>query len=92
MWSDPAGALASQYDLFDEEEAQCLDGVVVIDDEGIVRHAMSTSLDCKDAANNALEMVKMLRVYKVDEPEKNPSSKNIRAISPVKINPEKVGI
>jgi len=89
LWSDPAGTLASQYDLFDEEEAQCLDGVVVIDDEGIVRHAMSTSLDCKDAANNALEMVKMLKVYKVDEPEKNPSSRNIRAISPVKINPEK---
>merc|ERR1712128_274896 len=69
LWSDPSGSLSSQYDLFDEEEGQCLDGVVIIDDEGIVRHAMTTSLDCKYTANNTLEMVRMLKVYKVDEPK-----------------------
>merc|ERR1719228_1216304 len=31
LWSDPSGSLASQYDLYDEEEGQCLDGVVIID-------------------------------------------------------------
>jgi len=87
LWSDPSGNLASQYDLFDEEEGQCLDGVVIIDDEGTVRHAMTTSLDCKYTANNTLEMVRMLKVYKVED-TKPTHAESGRAISPVKINPE----
>jgi len=89
LWSDPAGSLASQYDLYDEEEGQCLDGVVIIDDEGIVRHAMTTSLECGDTANNTLEMVRMLKVYKVDEPKPSYGGGAARAVSPVKINTEK---
>jgi len=66
LWSDPSGSLASQYDLYDEEAGQCIDGVVIIDDEGVVRHAMTTSLECTDTATNTLEMTKMLKVYKVE--------------------------
>jgi len=66
LWSDPSGSLASQYDLYDEEAGQCIDGVVIIDDEGLVRHAMTTSLECTDTATNTLEMARMLKVYKVE--------------------------
>ena len=91
LWSDPSGSLASQYDLYDEEEGQCLDGVVIIDDEGTVRHAMTTSLDCRYTANNTLEMVRMLKVYKVED-TKTSHAESVRALSPVKINPEQVGV
>eukprot|EP00092_Neocalanus_flemingeri_P083675 GFUD01105042.1.p1 GENE.GFUD01105042.1~~GFUD01105042.1.p1 ORF type:complete len:496 (-),score=166.67 GFUD01105042.1:124-1611(-) len=84
LWSDPSGSLASQYDLYDEEENQCLDGVVIIDDEGIVRHAMTTSLECGDTANNSLEMVRMLKVYKVDDID---SKKSKPVVLPTKIDP-----
>ena len=67
-----------------------MDGVVIIDDEGIVRHAMTTSLECGYTANNTLEMVRMLKVYKVDEPKPSYGGGGGRAISPVKINTEKV--
>lgn len=69
VWSDPAGDLSSQYDLYDEEENECLDGVVIIDEDGLVRHAMTTSLDFHDTANSTLELVKMLKAYSVDEKE-----------------------
>jgi len=90
LWSDPSGSLASQYDLFDEEESLCIDGVVIIDDEGIVRHAMTTSLECGDTANNTLEMVRMLKVYKVDDADtkkSKPSPAAAGAVTPVKIDP-----
>ena len=61
LWSDPAGALASQYDLFDEEEGVCQEGVVIIDREGKVRHAMSTSLGYDETAECALEVVGLLQ-------------------------------
>ena len=61
LWSDPSGALATQYDLFDEEEGVCQEGVVIIDREGRVRHAMSTSLGCDETAESALELVNMLQ-------------------------------
>ena len=64
LWSDPSGQLATQFDLFDADECQCLDGVVVIDDEGIVRHAMTTSMETEDTATSTLELVKLLKVYK----------------------------
>ena len=72
LWSDPSGQLATQFDLFDAEECQCLDGVVVIDDEGIVRHAMTTSMETEDTATSTLELVKLLKVYK---DETSPDSK-----------------
>ena len=38
--------------------------MVVIDDEGIVRHAMTTSMETEDTAISTLELVKLLKVYK----------------------------
>jgi len=69
IWSDPAGELSSKYDLYDEEENECLDGVVIIDEDGLVRHAMTTSLDFHDTANSTLELVKMLKAYSLDDKE-----------------------
>jgi len=39
---------------------------VIIDDGGVVRHAMSTSLECFDTAKNTFELVNMLKQFKVD--------------------------
>jgi len=94
LWSDPAGSLSDQFDLYDAEENQCLDGVVIIDEMGVVRHAMTTSLECTDTARNTFEMVNMLKKYKVDAKDvKKSSSKTTstpstagRAISPVKLD------
>ena len=61
LWSDPSGQLATQYDLFDEEEGVCQEGVVVVDREGKVRHAMSTSLGCDETAESVLEVVNLLQ-------------------------------
>ena len=61
LWSDPSGALATQYDLFDEEEGVCQEGVVVVDREGKVRHAMSTSLGYDETAESVLEVVNLLQ-------------------------------
>ena len=70
LWSDPSGHFADKFDLFEEEESQCLNGVVVIDDAGVVRHAMTTSLEDQDIADNCLQLVKLLKVYKEDETPK----------------------
>jgi len=102
LWSDPAGSLADQFDLFDEEESLCLDGVVIIDDGGVVRHAMTTSLECSDTATNTFEMVNMLKKCKLDAKDipkpaskSTPSSSSIsnssfasraREVSPVKLD------
>ena len=75
LWSDVSGSLAAQFDLFDEENNQILDGIVVIDDEGVVRHAMTTSLECSDTADNCLELVKILKVYNDKEKKKSPVKK-----------------
>ena len=63
LWSDPSGHLASSFDLFDEEEGQCLQGVVILDSEGLVKHAMTTSMEAGDTAENTLELVRMLRAF-----------------------------
>jgi len=63
LWSDPSGQIASMFDLYDEEEGQCLDGVVILDSEGVVRHAMTTSMECQETAENTLDLVKMLRAF-----------------------------
>merc|ERR1711892_925718 len=34
LWSDVSGNLSDQFDLYDAEEKQCLDGVVIIDEGG----------------------------------------------------------
>lgn len=93
-----SGSLSDQFDLYDAEESQCLDGVVIIDDGGVVRHAMTTSLECTDTARNTFEMVNMLKKYKVDAKDvKKPSAKQTssssssssssgRAVSPVKLD------
>ena len=94
LWSDPAGSLSVQFDLYDAEENQCLDGIVIIDEGGVVRHAMTTSLECTDTAMNTFEMVNMLKKYKVDAKDvKKSSSKTTstssasgRGISPVKLD------
>merc|ERR1719260_159477 len=95
LWSDPSGHFADQFDLYDAEENQCLDGVVIIDDGGVVRHAMTTSLQCSDTAKNTFEMVNMLKKYKVDakdvkkstsKPSSSSSLATGRAMSPVKLD------
>jgi len=93
LWSDVSGNLSDQFDLYDAEEKQCLDGVVIIDEGGVVRHAMTTSLECMDTAKNTFEMVNMLKKYKVDAKDiKKSSSKSTsssssgRAMSPVKLD------
>jgi len=97
LWSDVSGSLSDQFDLYDAEESQCLDGVVIIDDGGVVRHAMTTSLECTDTARNTFEMVNMLKKYKVDAKDvKKSSTKQTtssisssssgRAVSPVKLD------
>ena len=69
------------FDLYDEEEGQCLDGVVILDSEGVVRHAMTTSMGCEETAENSLDLVKMLRAFA-------PPSTN-RVTAPVTENKEK---
>jgi len=93
LWSDVSGNLSDQFDLYDKEENQCLDGVVIIDDAGVVRHAMTTSLECADTAKNTFEMVNMLKKYKVDAKDvkkssSKPSSSSTsgRGVSPVTID------
>jgi len=98
LWSDVSGSLSDQFDLYDAEESQCLDGVVIIDDGGVVRHAMTTSMECTDTARNTFEMVNMLKKYKVDAKDvKKSSSKQTsssssstsssgRAVSPVRLD------
>jgi len=97
LWSDVSGNLSDQFDLYDPEESQCLDGVVIIDDGGVVRHAMTTSLECQDTARNTFEMVNMLKKYKVDAKDMKigsskqtsssmSSSSSGRAVSPVQID------
>jgi len=63
VWSDLSGQLASMFDLYDEEAGQCLEGVVILDGEGVVRHAMTTSMECEETAESSLELVKMLRAF-----------------------------
>merc|ERR1719153_32625 len=95
LWSDPSGNFADQFDLYDAEDNQCLDGVVIIDDGGVVRHAMTTSLQCNDTAKNTFEMVNMLKKYKVDakdvkkstsKPSSSSRTTTDRAMSPVKFD------
>jgi len=88
LWSDPGGILATKYDLYSEEENECLDGVVIIDDESTVRHVMTSSLNHTDLASNTLDLVKLLRKHKVDDISK--PSPTVRSLSPVKLTREEI--
>ena len=89
--SDPKGAFTSQYDLWDDD-GFCRDGLVIIDDTGMVRQAMTSSLEPKDTAKSVLEVIGLLRKNKVDARDlqptgsKNTSSSSGRALSPVTID------
>ena len=90
MCSDPKGAFTSQYDLWDDD-GFCRDGLVIIDDTGMVRQAMTSSLEPKDTAKSVLEVIGLLRKNKVDARDLQPTgSKNTsssgRALSPVTID------
>merc|ERR1712038_34968 len=67
LWSDPAGELAVNFDLYNEEGKHCVDGVVIIDDAGITRHVMTTSLDSKELATTVFSLVPVLKKQKVDK-------------------------
>jgi len=90
LWSDPKGAFASQFDMWDSD-GFCRDGVVVIDDAGLVRHAMTSSMEPMDTANYIMEMIVALKKHKVNEKDigktkSTSSSSSNRAISPVRIS------
>ena len=68
LWSDPQGDFSNKFDLWDDQ-GFCREGIVIIDDAGLVRHAMTSSMEPKDAAKNTLEMVASLRKCKVDDKE-----------------------
>jgi len=85
LLSDPSGGMSSLYDCFDEEEGICRNAVVIIDNSGIVRHSMGTTMSPNDVVNNCLDIIKILKKH-------GPVSDKERArdISPVHIDPEKV--
>merc|ERR1711988_154440 len=66
LWSDPTGELATAFDLYNQEENRCLDGVAIIDDAGITRHVMTTSLETKEVATSVFSMVPVFKKTKVD--------------------------
>merc|ERR1712117_562656 len=88
--SDPKGAFTSQYDLWDDD-GFCRDGLVIIDDTGMVRQAMTSSLEPKDTAKSVLEVIGLLRKNKEDARDLQPTgskstSSSGRALSPVTID------
>ena len=42
LWSDPQGRLAAQFGLYDSREGVCMEGVVILDGQGVARHVMTT--------------------------------------------------
>merc|ERR1711990_1310815 len=87
--SDPEGAFTTQYDLWDDN-GFCRDGLVIIDDMGMVRQAMTSSLEPIDTAKSILDVIGLLRKHKVDAKDLQPagSSKSSggRAFSPVTLD------
>jgi len=98
LWSDPSGSLASQFDLYSYCEGHCLEGVVVVDGEGVVRHLVTTSLAPRDTATYCLQIVRELKGCKVDLKDvakassgtKSVKGSGMRAISPVKLSKEEL--
>merc|ERR1712020_374867 len=88
--SDPEGAFTSQYDLWDDN-GFCRDGLVIIDETGMVRQAMTSSLEPMDTAKSILDVIGLLRKHKVDARDLQPTaskstSSGGRAVSPVTID------
>merc|ERR1712241_1096757 len=88
--SDPEGAFTSQYDLWDDN-GFCRDGLVIIDETGMVRQAMTSSLEPMDTAKSILDVIGLLRKHKVDARDLQPAaskstSSGGRAVSPVTLD------
>merc|ERR1712001_389516 len=66
LWSDPKGELANSFDLYHKDQKHCLDGFVIIDDAGLTRQVMTTSLDSKEVATSVFSMVPVFKRHKVD--------------------------
>jgi len=66
LWNDGEGTMATLFDLFDAEAKKCLDGVVIIDDNGVIRHIVTSSLDPKELAATIVTMVSIFKKHKVD--------------------------
>jgi len=98
FWSDTCGSLASQFDLYDFSCGKVVEGVVLVDGEGLVRHVASTSLPPQEKAAYCLQIVRELKGCKVDMKEvKKPSAgarqgagAGNRAMSPVKLSREEL--
>jgi len=93
--SDCSGSMSQKYDVYDAEEGICRNAVVIIDDTGIVRHAMTTSMDYNETARNCLDIVAMLKQHKLSDAEvRNINSKaksaakasTKREVSPVRMD------
>jgi len=69
LWSDPSGQFSTKFDMWDQAEGFCRDGLVIIDEAGVVRHAMTSSMEPQDTAKNTLELIASLRKHKVNEKE-----------------------
>jgi len=84
LLSDPSGGMSSLYDCFDEEEGICRNAVVIIDNSGVVRHSMGTTMSNDEVVSNCLDIIKILKKH-------GPVSDKERArdISPVHVDPEK---
>ncbi|XP_023344471.1 arginine kinase [Eurytemora carolleeae] len=67
--SDPAGTMSTKYDVYDQEEGVCRNAVVIIDDGGIVRHAVTTSMDHNETARNCLDIIALLKQHKLSDEE-----------------------
>jgi len=66
VWSDKCGTLATLFDLFDAEKNTCLDGVVIIDDNGEIRQVMTSSMDAKELSKNIVELIAVMKKHKLE--------------------------
>jgi len=67
--SDCSGAMSQKYDVYDSEEGVCRNAVVIIDESGIVRHAMTTSMEHDETARNCLDIIAMLKQHQLSDSE-----------------------
>jgi len=86
LLSDPSGGMAGKYDCFDDEEGMCRNAVVIIDNNGEVRHVVASSISSGEVVSSCLEVIKMLKKYPVSKDDR---PKGTRDVSPVKLNLEK---
>merc|ERR1712226_493053 len=91
LWSDPTGELANSFDLYHQGEKHCLDGFVIIDDAGLTRQVMTTSLESKEVATSVFSMVPVFKKQKVDMKDIQAATMAI-ATSSSKDSPFKVSI